>query len=122
MAAEEDHPELIVGERVVVGEGVVVVTGFVGERLALHRHSGQVRVDQVLASDEFEDDVRDTLLNPTVIVEVLSASTEAYDRGKKFFSHLAQHYGQPVHRRVIVYGVGHDAEEMLDAARPYLPD
>jgi hypothetical protein len=27
-----------------------------------------------------------------------------------------------VHKRVIVYGVGHDAERMLDAARPYLPD
>jgi|SRR5882724_9623716 len=26
----------------------------------------------------------DTLLNPTLIVEVLSSSTEAYDRGKKF--------------------------------------
>ena len=26
----------------------------------------------------------DTLLNPTVIIEVLSPSTEAYDRGKKF--------------------------------------
>jgi Uma2 family endonuclease len=32
----------------------------------------------------FEDDHHDTLLNPTVIVEVLSASTEAYDRGDKF--------------------------------------
>jgi Uma2 family endonuclease len=30
------------------------------------------------------DENRDTLLNPTVIVEVLSPSTEAYDRGKKF--------------------------------------
>jgi pimeloyl-ACP methyl ester carboxylesterase len=47
---------------------------------------------------------------------------DRYDRGKKFFSHLAQHYGEPVHRRVIVDGVGHDAELMLDAARPYLPD
>jgi Uma2 family endonuclease len=28
--------------------------------------------------------VRDTLLNPTLIVEVLSPSTEAYDRGQKF--------------------------------------
>jgi Uma2 family endonuclease len=27
----------------------------------------------------------DTLLNPVVIIEVLSNSTEAYDRGKKFF-------------------------------------
>jgi len=32
----------------------------------------------------FQDDKRDTLLNPKVIVEVLSDSTEAYDRGDKF--------------------------------------
>ncbi len=32
----------------------------------------------------FEDDVFDILLNPIVIVEVLSPSTEAYDRGDKF--------------------------------------
>jgi Uma2 family endonuclease len=32
----------------------------------------------------FEDSHVDTLLNPTVIVEVLSPSTEAYDRGEKF--------------------------------------
>ncbi len=31
-----------------------------------------------------EDDHNDTLLNPTVIIEVLSPSTEAYDRGQKF--------------------------------------
>ncbi len=32
----------------------------------------------------FEDGARGTLLNPTVLVEVLSESTEGYDRGKKF--------------------------------------
>jgi Uma2 family endonuclease len=32
----------------------------------------------------FEEADHDTLLNPTIIVEVLSASTEAYDRGEKF--------------------------------------
>ena len=32
----------------------------------------------------FEDERRDTLLNPSLIVEVLSDSTEAYVRGKKF--------------------------------------
>jgi Uma2 family endonuclease len=32
----------------------------------------------------FSDDKPDTLLNPILIVEVLSPSTEAYDRGKKF--------------------------------------
>ncbi len=35
----------------------------------------------------FEDDKVDILLNPIVIVEILSDSTEAYDRGRKF-----QHY------------------------------
>ncbi len=35
----------------------------------------------------FEDTYVDTLLNPVVIFEILSDSTEAYDRGKKF-----QHY------------------------------
>jgi len=33
---------------------------------------------------QFLDDVRDTLLNPNLIAEVLSPSTEAYDRGRKF--------------------------------------
>lgn len=33
---------------------------------------------------EFADAQRDTLLNPSLLVEVLSPSTEAYDRGKKF--------------------------------------
>jgi Uma2 family endonuclease len=33
---------------------------------------------------EFRDEKRDTLLNPQVVVEVLSPSTEAYDRGRKF--------------------------------------
>ncbi|MDM8550557.1 Uma2 family endonuclease [Desulfobacterales bacterium HSG2] len=34
--------------------------------------------------EEFEDDEEDILLNPIVIIEILSDSTEAYDRGKKF--------------------------------------
>lgn len=33
---------------------------------------------------QFEDEALDTLLNPSVIIEVLSPSTEAYDRGIKF--------------------------------------
>jgi Uma2 family endonuclease len=33
---------------------------------------------------QFLDDRRDTLLNPMLIAEVLSPSTEAYDRGRKF--------------------------------------
>jgi Uma2 family endonuclease len=33
---------------------------------------------------EFDDEQKDTLLNPTIIVEVLSKLTENYDRGDKF--------------------------------------
>lgn len=45
----------------------------------------------------FLDSRRDTLLNPTVLIEVLSPSTESYDRGRKF-----RHY------------------RMLDSLREYL--
>lgn len=45
--------------------------------------------DVVVVCDEpcFEDGYFDTLLNPTVIVEVLSPSTETYDRKGKFLSY-----------------------------------
>jgi len=36
---------------------------------------------------QVEDEFDDTILNPTVIIEILSPSTETYDRGEKF-----QHY------------------------------
>ena len=38
----------------------------------------------VCGKPEFEDAQADTLLNPTLLIEVLSPSTEAYDRGGKF--------------------------------------
>lgn len=41
----------------------------------------------VCGEPEFQDDVFDTLLNPILLIEVLSETTEGYDRGKKF-----QHY------------------------------
>ena len=43
--------------------------------------------DVVVACDEqrFEDNVFDTLLNPIIVVEVLSPSIEADDRGEKFY-------------------------------------
>jgi Uma2 family endonuclease len=42
--------------------------------------------DVVIACQEprFLDGPSDTLLNPTLLVEILSPSTEAYDRGRKF--------------------------------------
>jgi len=41
-------------------------------------------VSVVCGEELFIDEQVDTLLNPTVIIEVLSPSTEAYDRGDKF--------------------------------------
>jgi Uma2 family endonuclease len=38
----------------------------------------------VCGAMQFHDQVRDVLLNPSLIIEVLSASTEAFDRGEKF--------------------------------------
>jgi Uma2 family endonuclease len=38
---------------------------------------------------EFAEGTDDTVVNPTIVVEVLSPSTEGYDRGKKF-----EHYRQ----------------------------
>ena len=45
----------------------------------------------VCGEEQFADDHGDTLLNPTVIFEVLSPSTEIYDRTYKFdhYTHLA---------------------------------
>jgi len=41
-------------------------------------------VSVVCGEPRFEDAQRDTLVNPSVIVEVLSDASEAYDRGDKF--------------------------------------
>jgi len=41
----------------------------------------------VCGAPQFHDEKRDVLINPVVIVEVLSDSTEAYDRGKKFIQY-----------------------------------
>jgi Uma2 family endonuclease len=47
---------------------------------------------------KFEDGDLDTLLNPLVIIEVLSPSTEKYDRGKKF----ANYQGIPSLREFVL--------------------
>ena len=41
-------------------------------------------VSVVCGPPDFGDEVRDSVLNPKVIVEILSDSTERYDRGEKF--------------------------------------
>jgi Uma2 family endonuclease len=55
-------------------------------RLKVERTGMYTYPDVVGVCEEprFEDAEADTLLNPTVIIEVLSPSTERYDRGEKF--------------------------------------
>jgi Uma2 family endonuclease len=55
-------------------------------RVKVNRTGLYTYPDIVVVRDEpqFEDKVLDTFLNPRVVVEVLSDSTEKYDRGTKF--------------------------------------
>ena len=55
-------------------------------RVKNHQTDSYTYPDIVVVCDEprFEDDVFDTLLNPIVLIEVLSPSTEGSDRGEKF--------------------------------------
>ncbi|MCX7112564.1 MAG: Uma2 family endonuclease [Proteobacteria bacterium] len=48
-------------------------------------------ISVVCGKPEFEDGQMDTLLNPAVLVEILSSSTEAYDRGDKFSGYRKIH-------------------------------
>lgn len=58
----------------------------IDQRVSTDRQRHYTYPDVVVACDpiQFADDQRDTIMNPTVIVEVLSKSTENYDRGAKF--------------------------------------
>ena len=55
-------------------------------RVKVNTTGGYFYPDVVAVCGEplFGDKELDTLLNPTVVIEVLSDSTEAYDRGEKF--------------------------------------
>ena len=55
-------------------------------RVRVHETGLYTYPDIVVACGDiqFEDDQVDTLLNPVVVIEVLSPKTEAYDRGEKF--------------------------------------
>lgn len=53
----------------------------------------------VCGPNKFDDQQRDTLLNPVVVIEVLSESTEHIDRGTKFGSYRQM---QSLHEYVLV--------------------
>ena len=66
------------------GRGCVVVSNDLRVRVSppgLHAYPDVV---VVCGQPQFADDQKDTLLNPIVLIEVLSPSTEAHDRGYKF--------------------------------------
>ena len=87
----------------------------------------------VTCGDEsFGDDKNDVLLNPLLIIEVLSESTEAYDRGLKFFHYQlipslsdyllvtqdfcrVEHY-QRREDQQWVYSEYHDSQDMVEIA------
>jgi Uma2 family endonuclease len=50
-------------------------------------HFAYADVVVVCGQPQLDDDFKDNLVNPVVIIEVLSPSTERYDRGKKFESY-----------------------------------
>ena len=90
MAGASREHNLIVGN--IVRE---VGNGLKGHRCEVYPSDMRVKVSVtglytypdvtvVCGTPEFEDEHRDILLNPTVLVEVLSDSTEAYDRGAKW--------------------------------------
>lgn len=80
----------------IVGDfGGALRTRFKGGACEVHTTEIRVRVKEdglytypdvvaVCGRPEFLDETEDTLLNPQLIIEVLSKSTEDYDRGKKF--------------------------------------
>lgn len=82
--------------RIVINIAVSLHTQLKGNRgCEMYANDMRVRVpvgdlytypDVVVTCGEprFEDDELDTLLNPVLIAEVLSKSTESYDRGAKF--------------------------------------
>lgn len=109
-AAELKH-EYISGEVVAMAGATrehILITGNIAQRLRnqlegkpCETYSNDMRVratpttyvypDVVVVCDEpqFEDSEFDVLLNPTVVFEVLSKSTEARDRGEKFSDYRA---------------------------------
>jgi Uma2 family endonuclease len=83
-------------------------------------------VTVVCGEAQFQDDEVDTLLNPTVIVEVLSPTTESYDRGAKFehYRRLAslKEYVLVSQGQVLVERFIRQGDDWLRSAQDHLDD
>ncbi len=89
VGASRNHNQICFNISIEIGQQIKA------RKCVAYANDMRVRVDQtglytypdlVITCEEpvFEDDKQDTLMNPQVIIEVLSESTEKYDRGKKF--------------------------------------
>jgi Uma2 family endonuclease len=81
--------------QIVVNLGREISTQFKGRSCKVYTNGMRVRIEgttrysypdvtALCEAARFENAELDTLTNPSLIIEVLSASTEAYDRGSKF--------------------------------------
>ena len=86
-------------------------------------------ISVVCGEQRLLDEHEDTLLNPTVVIEVLSDSTGAYDRGKKHYRQIPscreyllvsqreprieQFIGEPNGERILKEAVGLEAKIKL---------
>lgn len=66
------------------GGSCAVLSSDMKVRLEAYDEYSYADATVVCGLPRFEDNHRDTLLNPTALFEVLSDSTEGYDRGEKF--------------------------------------
>jgi Uma2 family endonuclease len=71
-------------KRLLKGRGCLVTIGDVRLRVSPGRVYTYPDVMAVCGETKLADDQKDTLLNPALVIEVLSPSTEAHDRGYKF--------------------------------------
>lgn len=84
-----EHAEIagnVIGElrTALAGRGCRVLTADMRIHIEASRRFVYADASVVCEKPRFHDGRRDTLLNPKLIVEVLSDSSEAYDRGDKF--------------------------------------
>jgi Uma2 family endonuclease len=74
-------------DRQLAGRGCEVFVSDMRVQVSAGHHFTYPDVVVACGEPRFTDGEVDTLLNPSLIVEVLSASTERYDRGAKFASY-----------------------------------
>lgn len=70
-------------------KGCTVFTSDMKVRISANNRVFYPDVSGLCGRPEYLDDSRDVLLNPSFIVEVLSKSTEAFDRGSKLALYMA---------------------------------